>query len=350
MKKTSFLVFLVLTLLLTACSSTSNSQSANSNKAAGNSNAKWTEDDFSVYYVEDGSLYNFPMNESMSFWEEGKDDIYQTARGVKIGDIAKVKLVDSYDFSGFDISLPGADEDFEKQYFEKYPDWKSAISHTAELVPYKYDQLRVLGDFFLLNDGSLILHCMDVEGTMYPELKEGQEIIKQYSIVFWIYNDEVDSWSVSELESRVITKEEAEEANERIKDSIQTNKDTDSNHGSTEIIERDKTSNADYIVGTWIKKDEIGTDREVYYTFKEDGHFIETYCLAGKEPNRMDYQELGYSGNTWEKTGENQYKITFSSTYANWIYDPDADQLIYKGSYLSGPEIYVRVADDAWKK
>ena len=157
----------------------------------------WTEADFSVYHP-DGTLYSSPENESLYFSVNDTDDsMYgcQTSKGIKLGSTAKVEVASAYDMDEFYMYVYSKDEARKAEFYEKYPTAKEGILHTDDLYA-SNEEVDFIAHVFLLNDGTLIQHSQWAEDGTFPELAEGQEIVKWYILRISIKRDEVVAWEV----------------------------------------------------------------------------------------------------------------------------------------------------------
>lgn len=181
MKKSTVLLILICCIFFTACEKEKN---------------EWTIDDFSLYEL-DGTLYNYPDNETLSldYYEEEHKN-YQTKRGVKLFSPAKTSL-SKYDFTGFYCAVSRypilgsnteKEDKVEKDYFEKYPDINERIKHTQELEKSE-TSLYVSADFAVKNDKLIQLETNE---KGYP-IEKNWRHYEVFSISFTIKNDEVIS-------------------------------------------------------------------------------------------------------------------------------------------------------------
>ena len=159
-----------------------------------NDKKAWTVDDFAIY-DSNGKLFNYPKDDDIFLsYVNDEDKNYQTKRGVKLYDHAKVAL-SNYDLSGFYFSgdcypvlrsTTDKEEEISQKYKEKYPDINEAVKHTDELE-YNKLSLFVSGDFMEV-DGKLIQAELDEKGNPVDDDFYEKE---RYSIGFSIKNDEI---------------------------------------------------------------------------------------------------------------------------------------------------------------
>jgi hypothetical protein len=158
----------------------------------------WTVEDFAIY-DSDGKLFNYPKGDliHLSYYRD-EDKKYQTKRGVKLYDHAKVAL-SNYDLTDFYFSgdcypvlrsTNDKEKEISQKYKEKYPDVNEAVKHTDELE-YNKMSLYVYG-VFIEKDGKLIQVELDEKGIPIDDNKQ-----ERYSISFYIKDDEIFDISFS---------------------------------------------------------------------------------------------------------------------------------------------------------
>lgn len=180
-KKLLFLITVILLLSLVGCNE------KNKTKA-------WTVEDFAIY-DSNGKLFNYPKDEDIFLsYENDEDKDYQTKRGVKLYDHAKVALSD-YDLTGFYFSgdcfpklrsITDKEKEVSQKYKEKYPDVNEAVKHTDELEDNNMS-LFVSGDF-VEKDGKLIQLELNEKGNPVDYNFDEKDT---YSIGFIIKDDEI---------------------------------------------------------------------------------------------------------------------------------------------------------------
>ncbi|MBO4889081.1 MAG: hypothetical protein J5589_12340 [Firmicutes bacterium] len=246
----------------------------------------WKEEDFFAYNL-DGTLYNYPENETLrfsSFYQ--KDDTaynYQTSKGIKLGSIAKVALANAYDFDDFEMTVIAKDARKE-EFLQKYPKGSEAVLHSNDLN-HPDEELHFSITVYLLSDGTLITY--NAKDFSLPEIEEGQELEKCYDLYFCIVKDTVAVWEVGEHDCHM-SKEEVDEYNAATKkdDKEESNEEsnkteTQNSESTKEIIEVDEYSqgkkNAIYyelnyeVPSSWKYKE---SDGSVYYYPQNDNGLV----------------------------------------------------------------------------